>query len=69
MHYNKIEVYEMDKSATINVRLTPQLKKDAEEVFDKLGLSMTNAIEIYLRQVVMRGGLPFDVVISEEDAE
>ena len=46
MHYNKIEVYEMDKSVTINVRLTPQLKKDAEEVFDKLGLSMTNAIEI-----------------------
>lgn len=69
MHYNIIEVYEMDKSATINVRLTPQLKKDAEEVFDKLGLSMTNAIEIYLRQVVMRGGLPFDVVIPEEDAE
>ena len=59
----------MEKSATINLRLTPQLKKDAEEVFDKLGLSMTNAIEIYLRQVVMRGGLPFDVVIPEEDAE
>lgn len=59
----------MEKTSTINVRLTPQLKKDAEEIFDRLGLSMTNAIEIYLRQVVIRGGIPFDIVLKPEDAE
>ena len=65
MHYNIYEVFEMEKSATINVRLNPQLKKEAEEIMSGLGISMSTAIEIYLRQIVLRGGLPFDVVIPK----
>lgn len=56
----------MEKSATINVRLNPQLKKEAEEIMSGLGISMSTAIEIYLRQIVLRGGLPFDVVIPKD---
>lgn len=66
MHYNIYEVFEMEKSATINVRLNPQLKKEAEEIMSGLGISMSTAIEIYLRQIVLRGGLPFDVVIPKD---
>jgi DNA-damage-inducible protein J len=53
----------MAKSAMVRARIEPGLKKDAEEVFGELGLSVTQAITLFYRQVHLRGGLPFDVVI------
>ncbi len=56
----------MSKSATVRARIQPALKRNAEEVFDQLGLSVTQAITLFYRQVEMRQGLPFDVVIPNE---
>jgi len=53
----------MAKSAMVRARIEPGLKRDAEEVFDELGLSVTQAITLFYRQVHLRGGLPFDVVV------
>ena len=51
----------MSKTAFLTARIEPNLKKRASRVLDKVGVSTTDAITMFLRQVVMRGGLPFDV--------
>jgi DNA-damage-inducible protein J len=53
----------MTKSAMVRARVEPKLKQEAESLFDRLGLSTTQAITLFYRQVALRRGLPFDVVI------
>ena len=53
----------MAKTAMIRARIEPGLKEKAERVFGKLGLTATQAITMFYRQVELRKGLPFDVVI------
>jgi len=53
----------MSKSATIRARIQPDLKREAEGVFEQLGLSTTQALTLFYRQVALRRGLPFDIVI------
>lgn len=53
----------MDKTATVRARMEPRLKKEAENLLEELGLSATQAITLFYRQVTLRKGLPFDVVI------
>ena len=53
----------MNKTAMVRARVQPGLKEKAEKVFRKLGLSATQAITLFYRQVELRKGLPFDVVV------
>jgi DNA-damage-inducible protein J len=53
----------MAKSAMVRARVEPRLKSRAERVLDRLGLTPTEAITIFYRQVELRNGLPFDVVL------
>ena len=53
----------MSKTATVRARIEPRLKNEAEHVLEDLGLSATQAINLFYRQVTLRKGLPFDVVI------
>ena len=55
----------MEKSATLNLRVNPAVKHDAEIILQRLGLSMSAAMEIYLRQIVLRGGIPFEIVLPD----
>ena len=56
----------MAKTAMITTRVDPALKADAEKVLSKLGISTTEAINIFLSQVRLRKGLPFDVKIPNK---
>jgi DNA-damage-inducible protein J len=53
----------MNKTAMVRARVQPNLKDHAESVFHRLGLNATQAITMFYRQVELRDGLPFDVVI------
>ncbi|MBM4030889.1 MAG: type II toxin-antitoxin system RelB/DinJ family antitoxin [Planctomycetes bacterium] len=53
----------MPKSAMVRARVEPRLKVRAERVLDRLGLTPTEAITVFYRQIELRNGLPFDVVI------
>lgn len=53
----------MNKSAMVRARLEPDLKDRAEAVFRRLGLNATQAITLFYKQVELREGLPFDVVV------
>ena len=51
------------KTAIIHARIEPQTKRRAEGILHELGLSPTEAIRMFYRQISLRGGLPFAVVI------
>jgi len=53
----------MSKTTTVRARMEPRLKDRAERVFRRLGLSATQAITIFYRQVELHRGLPFDIAI------
>ncbi len=59
----------MLKTATINVRIDPTVKNNAQELFASLGLSVTDAIQIFLHKSLLVGGLPFDVRHPQYNAE
>lgn len=48
-------------SSTITVRVDDKVKKDACEVFNEVGMDMSTAINIYLKQVIRVNGIPFPV--------
>ena len=56
----------MKKSSTIRARVEPDLKDKAEHIFRKLGLTTTQALTLFYKQVELRNGLPFDVAIPNE---
>ena len=51
----------MAKSEMIRARVEPKLKHDAEVVLDKLGMTPTEAITLFYKQVTLHHGLPFPV--------
>ena len=51
----------MPKTQMVHARIDPRLKKSAEAVFSKIGLSTTDAIRLFLTQVEIYRGLPFPV--------
>ena len=51
----------MLKTAMVRARMEPGLKTDAERVLAAVGLSPTEAIRLFYRQIALRGGLPFEV--------
>lgn len=53
----------MGKTSNIYVRVEPNIKEQAEIVLEQLGIPMSNAVSIFLRQVIMQNGLPFEVKI------
>jgi len=56
----------MAKTAMITTRVEPDLKNDVEKVLKTLGISTTEAINLFLSQVRLRKGLPFDVKIPNK---
>ena len=51
------------KSAMVRARIEPELKIKAEKYFDILGLSTTQAITLFFKQVELHHGLPFEINI------
>lgn len=56
----------MEKTTTLNLRVNPTVKRRAEEVLSKLGMPMSTAIDIYLNQIALTGGIPFAVTLPRE---
>jgi DNA-damage-inducible protein J len=51
----------MNKSAVIHARIEPGIKRSAESILSRIGLSSTEAIRMFYRQITLRKGLPFAV--------
>ncbi|MGI9275204.1 MAG: type II toxin-antitoxin system RelB/DinJ family antitoxin [Endozoicomonas sp.] len=55
------ELLSMAKETTVRARIDEQLKEDAETVLRQLGLTTSQAINLYFSQIVLQKGLPFEV--------
>lgn len=53
----------MEKTTTLNLRVNPVVKQRAEDVLAKLGIPMSTAIDMYLNQISLTGGIPFRVAL------
>ena len=51
----------MARTANVFARVEPEIKKQAESVLDQLGIPMSNAVGMFLRQIVIQRGIPFEM--------
>lgn len=51
----------MAKTAKLNIRIDPETKIGAEQLFSTFGITITDAVNIFLHQALMVGGLPFEM--------
>lgn len=54
------------RSANVNVRVEPDVKKQAEDILEQLGISVSAFINMTYRQVIMKRGIPFSVELPAE---
>ncbi|MBU0994069.1 MAG: type II toxin-antitoxin system RelB/DinJ family antitoxin [Proteobacteria bacterium] len=59
----------MAKTAIIQTRVDPKVKKNAQTILKKLNLSMSEAISIYLSQISLNKGIPFEIKIPNKVTE
>ena len=55
----------MEKTTTLNLRVNPEVKKSAEGVLHRLGVPMATAIDMFLKQITLTGGIPFAVALPK----
>ncbi len=53
----------MAKTATIQTRVDPEVKRNAQNILNRLNISMSEAISMYLSQINLHKGIPFEVKI------
>jgi DNA-damage-inducible protein J len=64
-----MEVFAMAKETTnINIRMEKQLKEQAEMLFAEMGMNMTTAFNIFARQSVRQGKIPFEISVHTPNA-
>ena len=62
-----LEENDMKKSEIVHTRVLPEIKAECDYIFNKLGITTSYAITMFLNQVVLRRGMPFDVVLPEKE--
>ena len=55
----------MTKSANLYVRIEPETKDQAEQILATLGISASNAINMFYKQIILQRGLPFEVKMPD----
>ena len=57
------------KTATLNMRVDPSVKEEAERVYAQFGMNLTDAVNVFLHKSIMEGGLPFELRQPRFNAE
>lgn len=56
----------MQRTSSVFARVEPEIKEQAEQVLSQLGIPMSNAIGLFLRQIIMHRGIPFDMKLPAQ---
>lgn len=56
----------MARTSNVYIRVEPEIKEEAEEILDQLGIPMSNAVGMFLRQIVMQRGIPFEMKLPQK---
>ena len=62
----------LDKSAMFTMRVNPEVKEEAAELFASFGLTLSDAVNLFLHQAIQEGGIPFEIrrkQAKKEDAQ
>ena len=57
----------MARTANVFARVEPEVKEQAERVLDQLGIPMSNAVGMFLRQIVLQKGIPFEMKLPRAE--
>lgn len=55
----------MEKTTTMNLRVNPAVKQEAENVLKQLGVPMATAVDMFLRQIALTGSIPFAITLPK----
>lgn len=56
-------------NTSMNIRMDSEVKKQAEAIFNEIGMNMTTAINIFLKQSIRENGIPFELKIAQPNAQ
>ena len=59
----------MPKTANINIRIDPEVKSTVDGIFSHFGITVADAVNIFLHKVMIVGGLPFDMTLPKYNEE
>lgn len=51
----------MAKTSSMHIRVEPKIKEEVEAILSNLGMTSAEAINIYLRQIILNSGIPFEI--------
>ena len=51
----------MAKTANLNARIEPEVKAQAESILEALGIPVSNAINMFYKQIILQRGIPFEI--------
>ena len=57
----------MAKTANLYARIEPEIKEQAESILSALGIPVSNAINMFYKQIILQRGLPFDVKLPKHE--
>jgi len=69
MEIIKVKGVVVMETTNINIRIEKNLKEQAENLFSELGMNMTTAFNIFVRQSVRQGKIPFEISLNKPNAE
>lgn len=58
-----------EKTVVIQTRVQPDLKEDADQIFERIGIRRSEAIKVFLQQVRNHQGFPFDLRVPHQELE
>ena len=56
----------MDRTTNLNIRIDRNLKTEADEILNEMGMSLSTAVNVFIRQVVQERAIPFKIHLDEE---
>jgi DNA-damage-inducible protein J len=59
----------MAETINVTIRMDQDIKKDAESLFSKLGMTLSTAVNVFFRQAVMTQGIPFPIIAALQNED
>ena len=57
---------DVNKTDEIRIRITPEEKQQAKELFERCGLTISSAVTMFIKQSLLKDGLPFEILSKKE---
>lgn len=65
---SQLSITDAPKTSTFQMRINPEIKSEAERIFSQCGLTLTDAVNVFLQQTLNIGGMPFIVTSDSKEA-